>query len=284
MAVKIITDSCADLPREVAAARGIHAVIPMRVLFDQEEFLDGITITPPEFFQKLRESPSLPQTSQPNVTEFVKVFTEELGDEDEIVAVLLSSELSGTVQAANLAREMVAGKERIHIVDTRTFTLPQAAMVLRAVERRDAGASAAEIAEELTALQDKSRFYTIIGDLEYLRKGGRLSGAGAKVGTLLHVKPTIEVRDGKVVIAFTSLGLQKAIAKLVQTVKKDVLDCTMPFAISHAGGAHLVSKLHEAIAETIDLSVFPEILTHDVGVVTGSHSGPDCVGLAYFVK
>lgn len=285
MSLKIITDSCADIPRDEAARLGIDAVIPMRVSISGEEYIDGVTITPPEFFKKVRASGEVPRTSQPSVEEIREVFERAVSDGSEAVAVLVSRFLSGTVQAAHIARDMIEGGGRIHIVDTETFTLSQAALVMRALQRRSEGKTAAEIAAELDALKGKGRFYTVIDDLRYLRVGGRLSGTGTAVGTLLNVKPTIVVKEGKVVIANASLGLTKAYEWLIKTFHKCDVDYTMPYSISHAGATpDMFYRFRRIMDEGIDTGRFPQVLTYDVGVVTGAHSGPDCVGIAYYIK
>jgi DegV family protein with EDD domain len=285
MSLKIITDSCADIPRDEAVRLGIDAVIPMRVSIGGEEYVDGVTISPPEFFKKLRASGEVPRTSQPSVEEMRETFEQAISDGGQAVVILVSRHLSGTVQAAHIARDMLEGRERLHIVDTETFTLSQASLVMRALQRRCEGKTAGEIAEELDLLKSKGRFYTVITDLQYLRVGGRLSGPGTAVGTLLNVKPTIVVREGRVVIANASLGLTKAYEWLIKTFDKCEIDYTMPYSISHAGATpDMLYRFRQIMDKGIDTQRFSQVLTYDVGVVTGAHSGPDCVGIAYYIK
>ena len=288
MAVKIITDSPADIPLEEAKKLGIHAVVPIHVNIGGTDYLDGATITPREFFAQINTSDRLAITSQASPAEFYEYFNEAIADGSEVVAVLLSRFLSGMVQSATIAKEMLAeegkGGERIHIVDSETYTLAQASLVFRGLALRDEGLSASEIKDRLDTIKCNSRFYTVIDDLKYLRMGGRIWGPGAAVGDFLQVKPVVGCKDGKVGVAHAAMGLNRAYDKLIKDFNKCEIDYSMPFCISHAGGLHMIENFKKYVTGKIDITKFSTIIEYDVGVSVGTHSGPNCVGLAYFVK
>ena len=189
--VRIITDGTSDLSAQRAAELGID-VMPMRVFFGPESFLDGVDITREEFFRRLASSEELPTTSQLNPDDFLELFQRYTDQGDQVVGIFISSQLSGTCQSACIARGMVESGE-IHIVDSRTVTFALALLVEEAARMRDQGLSAAEIAAGVEALAQRTKLLAIVDTLTYLKKGGRISAATAAVGGLLGIKPIVEV-------------------------------------------------------------------------------------------
>lgn len=171
--VRILTDSTADLTHEDAAELGV-IVVPLTLNFGEKHYLDGIDLSPEEFFEQLESAEKLPTTSQPTPEAFLKEFEAARDAGDEVVCVLLSSALSGTYQSAVIAREE-ADYDGIYLVDSKNVTLASQLLVRRAVDLARSGMSAAEIAEDLEKARERVHLFALVDTLKYLHKGGRLS-------------------------------------------------------------------------------------------------------------
>ena len=180
--VRILTDSTADLTHEDAAALGV-TVVPLTLNFGDEHYLDGVDLTPEEFFERLETAEKLPTTSQPTPESFLTAFEAARDAGDELVCVLLSSTLSGTFQSATIAKEE-AGYDGIYLVDSKNVTLATQLLVRRAVDLAASGKSGAEIAADLESARERLHLIALVDTLKYLHKGGRLSGAAAIAGGL----------------------------------------------------------------------------------------------------
>ena len=217
MAVRIITDSTCDIMREDQERMGIQ-VIPLTVNFSDASYADGVDITNEQFFEKLEVSKNLPTTSQVTPLTFVDAFSQSINEGDDVVGIFLSGDISGTYQAACMAKETI-GSDRIHIVDSRNATLALALLVAEAVKHRDTGSSAVDIAELVNSLTPKVRLMAMMGTLKYLHKGGRLSLAQTVIGEALGVKPLASIIDGKV----TAIGKARGIPAVVLSSTRSVL-------------------------------------------------------------
>lgn len=198
---KIIVDSTFDMSEET---RKRVVVVPLTVRFETEEYIDGVTITRQEFYEKLIESDVLPTTSQATPFMFCDVLDKETEDGSEVVLITLSSKLSGTYQSAMIASDDYEG--RVHLVDSNTTTIGGGILAQRAVELLDEGKSAKEIAEILEQEKEKIRVIALLDTLEYLKKGGRISKTAAVVGGIIAIKPVIEIRDGEIGILGKARG------------------------------------------------------------------------------
>ncbi len=276
--VRIITDGTSDLSAQRAEKLGVH-VMPMRVFFGQESFVDGVDITREEFFARLTSSDELPTTSQLNPDDFLEVFQKYVDQGDEIVGIFLSTELSGTCQSACIARDMVEGGE-IHIVDSRTVTFALALLVEEAARMRDAGLSAAEIAREVEKLAQRTHLLAIVDTLTYLKKGGRISAATAAVGGLLGIKPIVGVDSRGTVEA---LGKARSISSGLEWIARHIeqapADPARPVAYGHSNSPERVPVCVEALKEVLPQSQTP--VMGSIGAVIGTHVGPGAVGVAY---
>jgi DegV family protein with EDD domain len=205
MAIRIITDSASDITQVEAAAWGVQ-VLPLRTIFGQEEFLDGITIDHETFFQKLIESDVLPTTSQLSPFQYEEPFRQAAEAGDEVVCITLSSKLSGCYQSASIA----AGDLPVVLVDSLNVTIGERLLVERAVQLRDQGLSAREIGRQLEEEKSQIRLIALLDTLEYLKKGGRISSAAALAGSLLSIKPVIAVEHGEIAILGKARGSKTA--------------------------------------------------------------------------
>ena len=174
MAVRILTDSASDFDGVIASRRRIE-VVPLPVQFGSASFLDGKTLSHEVFYKLLQEGKENPSTSQPTPAAFLRYFEEAKAAGDQVVAILLSGALSGTIQSAQIAKEMCEYAP-IHIVDSRSATAGMQILVNFACKLRDSGLPAEDIAGEVERLREKVRIFAVIDTLEYLRRGGRLTG------------------------------------------------------------------------------------------------------------
>ena len=277
MAIRIITDSSADFEGAVAKRRSIQ-VVPMSIQFGNASFLAGRTISNQVFYKLLREGKENPSTSQPSPADFLQLFEQARDAGDQVVAVLLSGALSGTLQSAVIAKEMCA-YEPIYLVDSRSASAGIQILVNYACKLRDSGLPAADIAEELERLKERVRIFAVMDTLEYLRRGGRLSGFQAGLGSVTKLKPTISVSDGAVSIVGKSFGTAAAVKHLEKLLAAHPVDDDYPsyFLYTDDKGREelLLPKLREQ-------GRLPRRLHYcSVGPTIGTHIGPGALGLAY---
>ena len=276
--VRIITDGTSDLSAQRAAELNVH-VMPMRVFFGQEGFLDGVDITREEFFARLESCQELPTTSQLNPDDFLEVFQKYVDQGDQVVGIFLSSELSGTCQSACIARDMVGGGE-IHIVDSRTVTFALALLVEEAVRMRDEGLSAARIAEAVEQLARRAKLLAIVDTLTYLKKGGRISAATAAVGGLLGIKPIVEVDSrGTVEAVGKARSMASGLEWIARHIEQAPADPAYAVAYGHSNSPERVPLCMEALKDVLPQGRPP--LMGSIGAVIGTHVGPGAVGVAY---
>ncbi len=281
MSVAIITDSTCDLPEKQVQALGI-TVLPLTVIIDGKEYLDGITMTAEEFYIRQAASKELPTTSQVTVDAFTNAFTQALAAGHEVVCITLSSKLSGTYQSAVIAKQgLTSDSDKIHLVDSQSVTLALALLVQHACRRRDEGTAAAALVAELEALIPKLRLYAMIDTLKYLQKGGRLSAASAVMGTMLGIKPIIHIEDGEVKVFHKARGAKAALSWIVQHVEQsnhDIADKGASFGHSNA------PEQMQALIQEAGKLAGKNPIQCCIGAVVGTHAGPGCTGMAFFEK
>lgn len=277
MAVKILTDSTSDIFSQQAEQLGVE-VLPLRVLFGEEEYIDGVTMTAAQFYEKLAQSDVLPHTSQITPMEFTQVFERLTANGDEVVGIFISSELSGTFQSARLAAD---GHPGIYLVDSRLVTFAMGMLVRIAASLRDQGLPAAEIFLELERVKSRIVLSAVVDDISYLVKGGRLSSVGGKVATALNIKPLITMKDGLVVSSGAARGIRKAHQTIVQRLLKDGVDPAYPMVFGHTNAPEGAQALRELLAEHMDTGDIPLQM---IGSVVGTHAGPGASGVVYVRK
>ena len=283
MAIRIIVDSSVEINSAEAKELGVE-VIPLKSIFGDTEYLDGIDMTSEEFYEKLAASEELPTTSQPTPGEFEQLYRPMLDAGDDIVVITLSSKMSGTWQSAHIARESLNADDaaRVRLVDSETVTLGMRVAVQRALDLREEGKTAAEIAETLEAEKRSIRLYAVVDTLEYLHKGGRLSATSAAVGTLLKVKPMIAVEDGETKNIGKVRGMKKGYEEVFNLVDKtNGIDFTRPIAIAYTGDRERFTEFQEIATEHLQGH---DPLIVSIGSVIGTHVGPGAVAIAYFEK
>lgn len=282
MAVKLVVDSSSDITETEANKLGI-TMLPMTITFGQEEFFDGVNITANQFYKKLVESSELPKTSQINAFRFEEAFDKYVKNVDEVVAIVISSKLSGTYNSALQAAEKY--KDRIYVVDSLNATAGIRILIDYALRLIDEGKSAKEIFEILEDKKNKVQVRAMIDTLKFLKKGGRISAVAAIAGGMLGLKPLLAVIDGKVEVIGKCIGMKKAITFINKDIEKlGGIDFDMPFYVLYSGENS--EKADKYIQDNIELwdCKIEDIRTNCLGATIGTHIGPGAIGLAFFSK
>lgn len=280
MSVKIITDSAADLPAEYTAAHNV-IVIPMTTVFGETEYMEGVTISHKEFYEKLIEDDTLPKTSQLAPHQFETIYKEISAAGDTAVVITLSSKLSGTYQNAVLSAAEY--KEIIFPVDSLNATVGEQVLVKRAVMLSEQGKSASEIADTLCRERSRVCLIALLDTLEYLKRGGRISPTTAFVGNMLSIKPVVTVRDGEVVVIGKARGSKKGNNMLIEYIREHGgVNFDYPIALGYTGlSDELLQKyIEDSRALWADGITTLPICT--VGSTIGTHVGPGAIAVAYF--
>jgi DegV family protein with EDD domain len=274
--VRIVTDSTADLTKEQQQAAGI-TVVPLNVHFGDEVFRDHVDLTADEFFRRLKASTQLPRTSQPSVGVFEEAYRTLRQNSDEIVSVHLSSKVSGTYNSALMAAKGV-DEQAIEVVDSLSTSMALGFMALEGARLARAGRDRATIAERLRGLVPKARVICVVDTLTYLERGGRIGKARALLGSLLNVKPILQLKDGEVVPIGRARGRPQALNKLVELLERD--GHVSQLAIMHGAAQADAEQLRERVAAS-----YPglDILLTEIGAVLGTHTGPGVIGFTYLV-
>ena len=276
--IRILTDSASDILPAEAEQLGV-TVIPLNVTLEDGTVLrDGVDMTPTVYYGVMARCHKLPTTSQPSPELFQRFFLEAAAAGDEVVGIFLSHELSGTCQCARLAADM-ANVDNVLFVDSENVCLGESLLVRLAVQLRDAGKTAGQIAATLEHAKEHLHLVAVIDDLKYLRKGGRISGMTAMVGSLLQIKPILRGdEEGKIVSCGKARGKKAALVNLALRYGELALDKSAPIGIAHAddeeGAAFLIEELEKQGFSGKCLAVMYE-------PVTGAHVGPGTVALFF---
>ena len=282
MAVKLVVDSASDISKKEAEELGIH-MISMSILFGDRTYMDGVDLSGKDFFEKLIESDELPTTSQINMFQFEECFSELTADGSDVVAITLSSKLSGTYAGAVSAAGSFPGK--VFVVDSLNASLGERILIQYAVRLLRDGASAKEIVEKLNVARDRIKLMALLGTLEYLQKGGRISAVTAMSGAILQIKPVIAIMDGEVKMVGKAMGSKKGNNLLTQMIEKSGgIDFGMPYATAYSGMDD--SLLQKYIKDSISLweDDLDHIPSYCIGSTIGTHIGPGAIAVAFFAK
>ncbi|NCB52568.1 MAG: DegV family protein [Clostridia bacterium] len=280
MSVKIITDSGSDI---LGTEMKNITVMPLKVTFDNEDYLDGVTLSHNQFYEKLIESDVIPKTSQVSPYEFETAFREVAEAGDTAVVITLSKKLSGTWQSA-----MIAAKDfenSVLIVDSESVSLGEYVLVMYAARLRDAGLSAAEIVEILEEKKKNVCVMALLETLEYLKKGGRIGAAAAFAGGLLSIRPVVSAEDGEIVVLGKARGSKKGNNLLVQIIEqKNGIDFDMPLMLGYTGLSDAVLQKYIADSEKLWAGNLDTLPITSIGGTIGTYAGPGAVAVAFFHK
>ena len=280
--IKILVDSASDVEQNEAEELGVF-LIPIKVRFGDEEYSDGINLSHREFFEKLIESADLPQTSQINEFSWEESFKQLTADGSEVIAITLSSKLSGTYSCAVKAAEKFGGK--VLVVDSIQACIGERILLQYAIRLVKKGRSAAEIAKELDDKKHKIQLLAVLDTLVYLRKGGRISSVAAIAGEMLSIKPVISVTEGEVKLVGKAIGSKKSNNLLNQLVEKcGGIDFDMPYALGYSGLSDDYLQKYLKDSESLWKGKTEFIPSYMIGSTIGTHVGPNAIAVAFFAK
>lgn len=280
MSVKIAIDSASDITKDEAQQKNL-IFLPMEIQWGKEHYLDGVDLTAQEFFQKLIESDILPKTSQITPYRFEEVITEVLEQGDELLIITISSKLSGTYFSAVQAASDYPG--RVFVVDSKNACIGERLLIEHAIRLREQGLGAAEIADTLETSKENICLLALLGTLEYLKKGGRISPLVAFAGEKLGIKPVISIVDGEVKLLGKARGSKVGNNLLMKMVQEaDGIDFSMPYATAYSGLDDFMLKKYIADSEVLWNGQTEEIPMFPIGSTIGTHIGPGAIAVAFF--
>lgn len=278
MGIKIVTDSTSDFPKSLAEELGV-TVVPLNVHFADEVFIDGVTISQQEFLQKLTQASVMPRSSQPSPGAFKEVYESLAADGSTIISIHIGDKLSGTIQSARLAAEMLPDAD-ISIVDTRNATMGEGGLVYMAAEAAKAGRSKEEILALLNKLIPAAAEGNIIlvDTLEYLEKNGRIGKAASLLGSLLSMKVLIRI-DEVIHPVGKERGRAKAVKSLVNYAVSKAGKDPMRLFVAHVDAKDEADQIAAQLKQ--ELNLVGDVVFMEMGPVIATHTGPKTVGACW---
>lgn len=278
MAIKIVTDSSADLPEEVAKELGV-AVVPLYVRFGNDVYRDGIEISGDEFYRRLQHDPIHPSTIQPSPQDFFDVY-QKLGPEaDGIISIHISNKLSGTCNSALQGKKMIEEGCPIEVIDSQTLTMGLGLIVMAAARAAKAGGSMPEVMDKVNQMIPRVHLLFTLDTLKYLALGGRIGKAKALLGAVLNVKPILAIKEGEVVPAGQVRSRSKGIDRLFDFVQgaSSIQDLAIIYNTTLDEAQTLAEHISPLFAKE-------QIMIARLGPVLGVHAGPGALAIAFGEK
>jgi DegV family protein with EDD domain len=276
--IAVVTDSTAYLPQELLDKYQIKT-LPLRIHWDDETYLDGIDLSPEEFYSRLSKSSTIPTTSQTPIYDFLKLFEELAESHAGIIVPLISSGISGTVASA-LAAKKEFDKIPVEIIDTKTTTGGQAMVTLAAARAVARGASFEEAVIIARQVVESLGTYFVVDTLEFLHKGGRIGGASRYFGTTLQIKPILHLdEEGKIGALERVRTKNKALKRLIELAQEKSNGSKVNVSIFHASAPEEANQVRQQIESQIDCQ---EALLVELSPVIGTHVGPGAIGVAIY--
>ena len=277
--VKIVADTLSCLSLEISARYHIH-IVPQVIHFGDQSYLEGVDLDADSFLQKLRSSKELPKTAAPPVEQFIKIFEELVPSGEPVLCIHPSSEVSGTVRSAITAAQDFPSAD-IRVVDTRLLGSPLGTLVQLAAQWSEAGDGVDSIISRINEMASRCRIYFLVDSLEYLKRGGRIGGAQALLGSLLQIKPILTFENGQVNQLEKERTHRQALERLKALVK-----CQYPIqagylSIMHAGVPEQGYALAQSLAQ--ELGVEESIPVVNVPPAIVAHGGPGILAAAFFI-
>jgi DegV family protein with EDD domain len=275
--VVLVTDSTADIPLDVREALGI-SMVPLKVIFGDETFLDSITLQPTQFYEKLISYSGLATTSQPSPADFYEVYKKLTDQGHSVISIQVSGAMSGTYQSATIAKSMFDEDVDVTVIDSKSASYGYGTLVVAAAEMAQAGASKEEIIAEVHRLRRELRLYFLVDTLEYLQKGGRIGKASAVLGALLNIKPILSINDEGLVFPLDKVrGQKRAITRIAEMLEADFKNNPVNLTVAITPGYVTgVNEISELLRKQLNVRRYQET---EIGPVVGAHVGPGTIGL-----
>ena len=280
MSVRIVTDSASDI---TGLTRKNLTIAPMAVTFGETTYLDGVTLSHTQFYEKLIESDTLPITSQVTPAQFEDAFRSAAEAGETVVCITVSSKLSGTYQSACIGAQDYEG--RVFVVDSLNAAIGEQILVLRALDLAETGMEADEIARQLEQEKKQIRIIALLDTLEYLHKGGRLSRSEAVLGGLLAIKPVIAIEDGMVKVLGKARGSKNGSNLLMQQIRATSgIDFSRPLTLGYTGLDDKLLQKYIADSAALWENHTHQLPISTIGGTIGTHVGPGAIAVAFFEK
>ncbi len=278
--IAILTDSTANLPVEWVEKNNVR-VIPLKIHWGNDTFLDGVDLTPNEFYTRLSHSKTLPTTSQPSIQDFLQAFESLANQADGIVVPLISSGISGTVASA-LAAVREFFRVPVEIVDTRVTSAGQGLVVMAAARAAAQGKSLQEVRQAADEVVQRMHLFFAVDTLEYLHRGGRIGGASRYLGTVLNIKPILYFDlDGKLDALERARTKGKALQRLTALAEEKANGHPLHLSVIHANAPEIAQEFREQITHRLHCE---EVFTMELSPVIGVHVGPGTIGVALYAE
>lgn len=278
--ITIITDSASDLSQN--NKNGI-TVLPMTISFDNETYEDGVTLTPDNFYMKLIESSTLPKTSQVSPYAFSEAYEKALEHSDQVIVITLSSKLSGTYQSACIAAEDY--QDKVYVIDSENVSVGEQLLINYAFSLIQQGLDAKAIIQQLNTIKKRIHLVALLDTLEYLKKGGRISGSAAFLGNILSIKPVIAIADGEVAFLGKARGSKQGNNLLIEQIKTyGGIDYELPVLLGYTGCSQILMDKYIKDSSALwegKMDIPPVV---QVGATIGTHIGPGGIAVAFFSK
>ncbi len=280
MSVTIVIDSTVDTsPRNEGGFR----VVPLTVRFGNEEFLDRVELSPMDFYKKLVESDVMPTTSQANISDFERVFEEETKKGNQVIAITISSKLSGTYHSASVAAEEYKGQ--VFVVDSLLVSIGTGVLAEFALRLAEDGLPAESIYKRLLLERENIKVVAMFDTLEYLRRGGRISPTAAFAGSLLSIKPVISVRDGEIIILGKARGSRQSNNFLIKEIEASGdIDFNKPLLLGYTGFNDILLQKYIEDSAHLWKDHTDSLDIASVGSSVGTHAGPGAIAIAFFMN
>jgi DegV family protein with EDD domain len=278
--IAVVTDSTAYLPQNLVDEYDIH-VVPLTLMLCGDSWRDNVDIDPPAFYELLESSSGFPTTSQPNAATFEELFSRLAERYEGIVTVVISDELSGTMDSA-LGAAAALPDVPIRVIDSRGTSMMLGFAVLEAARAADAGGDLEAVAAAAQEIIGKAHVYFVVDTLEYLHRGGRIGSAAKLLGSALNLKPILEISDGIVKPLTKVRTRRKALARLYELLEEQ---------LNHGARVHMAvinvaaREEAEALGRELEARFHPvEMMFGEVSPVVGAHAGPGTVGVAFYAE
>lgn len=281
MAIRILVDSASDININEANELGI-SLIPIIVSFEDKQYYDGVNLLPHEFYDKLEASAELPKTAQINTYRYEQEYKKLTANNDQVIVISMSSKLSGTYRNAVKAAEKF--ENLVYVIDSLSATAGQRILCVHALKLIKEGKNVLEIVDELNQLKEKIVIFGVLDTLEYLKKGGRISPLVAVAGTILLIKPVIQVIDGEIVNVKKLRGSRKTLDYLGSKLEEYDIDLSMPHYIVWTGNDDTRTKEFINSNKYLINQQDKVVSRHPLGSTIGTHVGPGGIGIAFVKK
>jgi DegV family protein with EDD domain len=276
--IAVVTDSTAYIPDAFVKKYNIH-VIPIRIHWEGSTLIDGVDITPAQFYERLEKSSTIPSTSQPSAGDFLELFKELSTSYDGIIAPLISSGISGTVNSAESALTMFS-EIPVEIIDTHSTSAGLGLVATAAAQAVSDGKSLKEIKHLAEGIVKRLKLFFVVDTLKYLHKGGRIGGASRYFGTALSIKPILHLDDQGKIDALEKVRTKgKATARLIKLAVEQADGRPVNVSVMHANAIEEVKNLRDQLLEQLDCA---QIEIYDISPGIGVHVGPGTIGLGIY--